>query len=41
MALKAGLAVAIAPNIRGWRAAAPLLASVAAAAAGLLATGFP
>lgn len=41
MALKAGLAVAIAPNVRGWRAARPLLASVAVAAAGLAATGFP
>jgi uncharacterized membrane protein (DUF4010 family) len=41
MALKAGLAISIAPNARGLRAATPLLASVAAAAAGLLATGFP
>jgi uncharacterized membrane protein (DUF4010 family) len=35
--LKAGLAVAIAPNRRGWRAAAPLLASAAVAGGGIAA----
>jgi uncharacterized membrane protein (DUF4010 family) len=37
MVLKAGLALAIAPNTRGLRAATPLLLSVAAAAAGIAA----